>query len=94
MKKIIILIFITYLLSACWAPRCPITTCDVNMEHRHAVPQGTYSRRPIMSKWRFHNFLSKKEREKRKSGDAPSDKSLPSTKKKRGAKKLFDWERE
>jgi hypothetical protein len=93
MKNVILLILLITSLSACWAPRCPISTCDVSMEHRHAVPQGTYSGRPIYSKWRFHNFLSKKEREKRKSGDVPSSESGLKRKKK-GPKKLFDWERE
>ena len=85
-------ILVLLLLTGCWAPRCPVKTCEVNMEHRHADPAGAYAGRPIMSKVRFHNFLSKKEREKRR--DTPSEGGRKRGRKPRTAKKLFDWEKD
>ncbi|MBO9641174.1 hypothetical protein [Siphonobacter aquaeclarae] len=88
--KYVLLIACMAFLSSCWAPRCPMKSCHVTMEHRH---EGRiYRGRSIFSS-PTHSFAWKM---KNRRGEA-EEKSLyrenndPKSKKK--FKKLLPWEK-
>lgn len=78
------------LLSSCWAPKCPMKSCHVKMEHRH---EGRIYRGSSIFASPTHSFGWKM---KNARGEA-EEKSLyqenkdPKTKKK--FKKLLPWEK-
>lgn len=79
------LLFLMCICSSCWAPRCPMTSCHVKFEHLHEG--GAY---------RGGSFITaRKHWPWEKTGEYSLSKRKKSEeKKKKGWKKLFDWERE
>ncbi len=77
-------------LLACWAPRCPMSSCHVKMEHRH---EGMVYRGRSLFASPVHGFGFAV---KNRSGDAGEQSAFrknkdPKTKKK--FKKLLPWEK-
>jgi hypothetical protein len=86
MRKLLILIFVMMVVSSCWAPRCPMSTCHVRMEHQHDdLVTGVYSGRYLVPP-RIH-FLW----ERNKGEAAPDAAITPRGSKK--TKKKYPWER-
>lgn len=79
-----------WLLSGCWAPRCPMKSCHVRMEHRHGGM--AYRGRSLLAS-PMHGFGFAV---KNRSGEGVEESSLkknkdPKTKKK--FKRLLPWEK-
>lgn len=77
-------------LVSCWAPRCPMKSCHVKMEHRH---EGMVYRGRSVFASRVHGFGFAA---KNRSGDADEQSAFrknkdPKTKKK--FRKLLPWEK-
>ena len=86
MKKLLI-IFLFFSMSSCWAPRCPMATCHVRMEHQHGdLVSGVFSGRYLYPP-KIH-FLWDKNK-----GEAVPDAVLAPKGGNRKAKKKFPWER-
>ncbi len=84
--KNLLVIFILVAMTSCWAPRCPMNTCHVRMEHQHDdVVAGVYSGRYLVPP-RIHFFWDKKKGE-----SAPDAILTPKGSKK--TKKKYPWER-
>ncbi len=69
----------------CWAPRCPMKSCHVKFEHLHeggAYRGGSFIVARKHWPWEKSNEYTLSKRKKKE------------IKKKKGWKKLFEWERE
>jgi hypothetical protein len=87
MKKLTILIFAVVSMSACWAPRCPMKTCHVRMEHQHKdLVTGVFAGRYLYPpKIHFLWDINK--------GEKIPDAVLAPKSGNRKARKKFPWER-
>ena len=88
-RSLFVLIFVLLTASGCWAPRCPMKSCHVSMEHRHEgqVFRGRYAglfRSPVHGPGWYFSRNTKQEGGTRKNKD-------PKTKRK--FKKLLPWEK-
>jgi hypothetical protein len=78
-----ILIFAT----SCWAPRCPIRSCMVRVEHRHGELSGTFGGKILIPN-KMHYPWDKQKGEKN-----PNAKAFEKDKQKRKIRKRFPWEK-
>ena len=89
MKNLAIAIFLTTLLSACFASRCPDKSCHVQMEHRHS---GQIFRSRAFLPTRFHSpiwYLTKNSEKNSPDGTRKNT----DVKSKKKFKKLLPWEK-
>ena len=87
-KRGFLLIAVLFALNSCWAPRCPVDTCHVKMEHRHsALVSGVFSGKYLYPP-RIHTFF-----DGNKGENNPDTKFSPTGTSKRKLKKKFPWER-
>jgi hypothetical protein len=85
----ILTLMIVLFCTSCWAPRCPMDTCNVRMEHRHDdLVTGVFSGRYLYPP-RLH-FLWDKDK-----GEANPDTKFKGEggRSKRKLRKKFPWER-
>jgi hypothetical protein len=88
--KILYFLFIITLLSSCWAPRCPMDTCRVRMEHRHDdLVSGVFSGRSLHPP-KIHFLWDKNKGTANPNTDFKAN--APS-RKERKLRKKFPWER-
>ena len=93
-KAILLSGLLLFLLSSCWAPRCPDKTCHVRMEHIHDDKvSGIFTGRTQILPTRIHYLWDKDKGEKN-----PDTKTLPNNgggndRKSRKLRKKFPWER-
>ena len=87
MKKLVVSLSI--FCSSCWAPRCPIDTCSVRLEHRHSsLVSGTFSGKDRLYMPTMHFLWDKK------SQNAVDTEFVPGGKTKRQkSRSKFPWER-
>ncbi|MCA0362971.1 MAG: hypothetical protein LCH67_02940 [Bacteroidetes bacterium] len=75
-------------LSSCWAPRCPMESCHIKMEHRHSTQvSGTFSGKSLTAVPRIHFLWDSEKGEK-----ITETGTVPKTSKRKMRKK-FPWER-
>lgn len=89
MKNVLLLSFLVFGLSSCWAPRCPMETCKVIHEHKHQdLVSGIFSPRYRPPK-RLHFIWDKNK------GENNPDTELETSggRKRIKGKKKFPWER-
>lgn len=89
MRKII-LFFLIIACSSCWAPRCPMDTCRVRMEHRHSDQVNGVFMGRFLYPPKIHFFWDKDKGES--NPDTKFQPNAPSRKEKK-LKKKFPWER-
>ena len=90
-KELAIIGILSFFLSSCWAPRCPMDTCRSKYEHRHDdLVSGVFS--PRFGVPHKVHFLWDKD----KGEENPDTEFVPgssSGSKKKKLKKRYPWER-
>lgn len=87
--RLMVLLGMCLLLSSCWAPRCPMKSCHVAMDHRH---QGQVYRGGSIFASKMHNpYWYATRNSKQGEGGGLRKNKDPKTKKK--FKKLLPWEK-
>lgn len=88
--KYLIVILSSLIMASCWAPRCPMNTCGVRMEHTHSDQvSGVFSGR-LLHPPRLHYLWDKNKGEANpETGFQPDG----LTRKQKKARKKFPWER-
>ncbi|MFN3850555.1 MAG: hypothetical protein ACK4NY_14055 [Spirosomataceae bacterium] len=84
MKRSIFYILLVLSISSCWAPRCPVRSCQVKVEHRHGELKGIFGSKSVIP-GQIHFLWDGKKSEKNPNA---WDKN-PNRK----ARKKFPWER-
>ncbi|KPM49258.1 hypothetical protein [Jiulongibacter sediminis] len=90
-KELSIVALLSFFLSSCWAPRCPMDTCRSKYEHRHDdLVSGVFS--PRFGVPHKMHFLWDKD----KGEENPDTEFVPGSNsggKKKKPKKRYPWER-
>ncbi len=88
--RVFIIFFLAILTSSCWAPRCPVRSCMVRVEHRHGELAGIFGGKVIVPN-KMHYPWDKEKGDK--DPNMKFGKDGKEVRKKSKIRKRFPWEK-
>ncbi|MGR3809130.1 hypothetical protein [Jiulongibacter sp. NS-SX5] len=90
LKELSLVALLSFFLSSCWAPRCPMDTCRSKYEHQHSdLVSGVFSPRYGVP----HKVHFLWDKDKGEENPDTEFEASESGKKRKKAKKRYPWER-